>query len=337
MPGRIRSIALALLATWTVLALSARPVVATNPVQGLIVEPDDGREPLLAEIDSARSSIAIAVYNFTDSELVAALGRATARGVRVRVLLERHPYLGSGEPVEDRAALEAAGATVRWAPARFTFLHEKAAVFDESVALIGTMNFTPAAFSGNREFALLTTDPAAAGAALTIFEADWNGGDSPPRSGAVIASPESSRTELASLIASATVSLDLYAEVIRDQAMTGLLVDRAAAGIRVRILLPDPVEDDAWRIVDRLRAAGIEVRQLDDPYGHAKAILVDGRTLFVGSQNLTATSLDQNRELGIVTGDAGVIARLTAAFARDFAASPLAVSPFDVAPTSLAA
>jgi phosphatidylserine/phosphatidylglycerophosphate/cardiolipin synthase-like enzyme len=106
--------------------------------------------------------------------------------------------------------------------------------------------------------------------------------------------------------------------------MTDLLVSRAASGIRVRILLPDPIEDPGWEIVGRLQAAGIEVRELDDPYGHAKAILVDGISLFIGSQNLTKTSLDENRELGIVTDDRGVIARLTATFARDFAASPVA-------------
>ncbi len=44
-----------------------------------------------------------------------------------------------------------------------------------------------------------------------------------------------------------------------------------------------------------------------------------------------------NYSIGFAIIGAGVIARLTAAFARDFAASPLAVSPFDVAPTSLAA
>jgi phosphatidylserine/phosphatidylglycerophosphate/cardiolipin synthase-like enzyme len=284
----------------------------------LIVGPDDGREPLLAEIDGARESIEIAVYTFTDPDMLAAVGRAAARGVRVRALLERDPYLGAGSPDADRAALERAGVEVRWAPTRFTFLHEKAMIVDAAVAVIGTMNFTSAGFLSNRELALVTTDPAEVMAASTVFEADWDERPTPALA-TLISSPENSRIELAGLLESATRSLDIYAEVLLDGASVDLLAQRAGAEVAVRVLLPPPFEDRGWLVVERLAASGVQLHDLSDPYGHAKAILVDGREAFVGSQNLTATSLDENRELGITFTEPTAIARLATTFERDFA------------------
>ena len=41
--------------------------------------------------------------------------------------------------------------------------------------------------------------------------------------------------------------------------------------------------------------------------------------LYIGSQNLTATSLDDNREIGILISDPHAIARVVAVFASDLA------------------
>ena len=46
--------------------------------------------------------------------------------------------------------------------------------------------------------------------------------------------------------------------------------------------------------------------------------MADGAQAFVGSQNLSATSLDLNRELGIIVKDPVSLARLTRTFEIDF-------------------
>ena len=51
---------------------------------------------------------------------------------------------------------------------------------------------------------------------------------------------------------------------------------------------------------------------------HAKLILVDGARACVGSENFSPTSLDANRELGIVLADPAAIATLSAAFEHDW-------------------
>jgi phosphatidylserine/phosphatidylglycerophosphate/cardiolipin synthase-like enzyme len=55
-----------------------------------------------------------------------------------------------------------------------------------------------------------------------------------------------------------------------------------------------------------------------DPYIHAKAIIVDGTSMYVGSANLTDNSMDNNRELGLVTQTGNVISPVQAAINTDF-------------------
>jgi phosphatidylserine/phosphatidylglycerophosphate/cardiolipin synthase-like enzyme len=51
---------------------------------------------------------------------------------------------------------------------------------------------------------------------------------------------------------------------------------------------------------------------------HAKAIVADGARLYVGSINLSAASLDSNRELGVILDDAAAAARVAATIALDW-------------------
>ena len=99
------------------------------------------------------------------------------------------------------------------------------------------------------------------------------------------------------------------------------LAGAAARGVRVRLLRSgDPDGDDANAPERRqLAPSGVQVRLARGVYIHAKAIVADGRRAFVGSQNLTATSLDQNRELGIVLDDPASLSRIVRTFERDFA------------------
>ena len=83
----------------------AAPRGAGPGVVGLFVQPDDGRAPILDELDAARESISLEVYLLSDAEIIAALERAEARGVEVRVILEEQPFGGAGDQPEVFARL----------------------------------------------------------------------------------------------------------------------------------------------------------------------------------------------------------------------------------------
>jgi phosphatidylserine/phosphatidylglycerophosphate/cardiolipin synthase-like enzyme len=67
-----------------------------------------------------------------------------------------------------------------------------------------------------------------------------------------------------------------------------------------------------------LERAGVQVVIRKGPYIHAKAIVADGRVVFIGSENLSSTSLDQNREMGLMLAETAAINAVETALAADW-------------------
>ena len=252
-----------------------------------------------------------------------ALTAAAARGVAVRINLEPHPF-GTPRSVVSRAAaaLAAGGVQVRYTSPAFAFTHAKYLVADGARLWAGTMNWSGAAFGANREYALVDADPAAVGEAEAIFIADWIHAPYHGAAAALVVSPINARGTLTALIASARRALDLETEELSDPAVAAALVDAARRGVRVRLVTT---------AADRLPALpGVEIRRDRVLYMHAKVILVDagepGARLFLGSENLSAGSLDRNRELGLTVSDPAIIGAVEATFTTDLAAAGQAVA-----------
>ncbi len=303
------------------LALATEPAATQPGVVGVFVEPDDGRAPILAELNAARRSIDLEIYLLSDEEILQALERAQARGVTVRVIMEEHPFGGAGGEEQVFARMEEAGIAVRWSNPAFRLSHIKTFVIDAEVAIIMNQNLTKTSFSGNREFGAITTRPKEVAQAAAIFEADWRRRAEPP-DGPLVVSPTTSRRTLLNLIEGATTSIDIYAEVVRDEEIVASLEQAASSGVAVRLIVSNDSEENDRGREERARLAveGVEVRIARGLYIHAKMVLVDGNRAFVGSQNFTTASLDLNRELGILLDDPTNIARLTRTFNADFSA-----------------
>ena len=57
---------------------------------------------------------------------------------------------------------------------------------------------------------------------------------------------------------------------------------------------------------------------LKKPYLHGKIIMIDNEKMFLGSQNLTKNSLENNREVGIILTPAPeMIGRISSFFQKD--------------------
>jgi phosphatidylserine/phosphatidylglycerophosphate/cardiolipin synthase-like enzyme len=66
-------------------------------------------------------------------------------------------------------------------------------------------------------------------------------------------------------------------------------------------------------------------------YIHAKTMIVDGSAALIGSQNYTSTSLDKNRELGMIVEQPALVSRCLAIYERDWLrAVPAVPVPEDV-------
>jgi hypothetical protein len=86
--------------------------------------------------------------------------------------------------------------------------------------------------------------------------------------------------------------------------------------------------------VARIKAGGVQIVMLKSPYIHAKAVVEDGSTVYLGSENISATSLDKNREMGLILTDPTVISAVEQAFASDFGGAPSPVSQRPAGPTT---
>ena len=325
MAGRAPRFILWLLALLAV-ALACGPGAQTA-VQGpvrLLVAPDDGADALLPWLRGAEHSIDIMMYLLSSDEVVGELAAARRRGVAVRVLLEEDPVGGGASNRASAQDLEAAGVAVRWAGPAFRFTHAKLMLVDGRRAAIMTLNLTPSSLRTNREFAVLIDDPAVALALGRLFQSDWERAPAPRPELPLIVSPANARETLQDLIGGARQSLEVYAPALEDDAIAAALAAAAGRGVRVRVIMNPPSDADpygderAW-----LRERGGIVGFLDFPNVHAKAVIADGQRAFVGSQNFTATSLDRNREVGILIDEPAALRRLRQTFEADWSEAAL--------------
>jgi phosphatidylserine/phosphatidylglycerophosphate/cardiolipin synthase-like enzyme len=307
---------------------AAGPSTAGNlpvgaPSIQLYVEPDVGARPVIQFIDAANQSLDVAMYLLSDRPIISAIESAKRRGVLVRVMLEEHPYgegAGNGS-IYDR--LRGEGILVAWSPADFKLSHDKYAVADRRSALLGTANWTASAFSSNREYVVVDQDATDVAQVAAIFDADWSRRVAAVDDPHLVVSPTNSRADFLALIRTAHKQIDLEAEEMQDQEIEDALGQAAQRGITVRAIVPTSsggadANEPGQR---RLAGAGVKVRRLENPYVHAKDILIDGQEAFIGSENISSQSLDQNREIGIVTVDPAAVDRLEQTFALDWASA----------------
>ncbi len=295
---------------------------AGGPFYQLFVEPEDGRAPVLSAFADAQKTLRVVMYLITDPDIIQALKDTAARGVDVRLLLELNPYGGSSQNALIARELKQAGITVRWDPRTIRYLHQKTIIVDEAYALVMTGNFTTSAFTANREYIVRTDRPEDVAEIIATFEADWARQPVEHANPRLAWSPENAREFLLRLIDEAQETLDIEHQNMQDEEVVDHLVAAARRGVRIRhITTPNyPLEEDTDEPGrERLRQAGAQVRYLDDPYVHAKVILVDGRAALVGSINLTSNSLDFNRELSILIDEPAPVQRLAQQFEADWA------------------
>jgi len=70
--------------------------------------------------------------------------------------------------------------------------------------------------------------------------------------------------------------------------------------------------------VATLLRGGVHVRYISVVYMHAKLMIADGSRAFVGSENFSANSLDNNRELGLLIAEPSAIMTLSQTFQQDW-------------------
>jgi phosphatidylserine/phosphatidylglycerophosphate/cardiolipin synthase-like enzyme len=135
-----------------------------------------------------------------------------------------------------------------------------------------------------------------------------------------------SQTQLLALINGAQHSLDIEQEEFSSTALVNAVVAAANRGVTVRVVIEDPSSYTSE--LNKVTAAGGKVTGYSSTTGfyiHAKTVIADYGTstakVFMGSENFSSGSLNNNRELGLITTDSGVMSGLETTFSGDFTGS----------------
>jgi len=233
-------------------------------------------------------------------------------------MLEQHPFGGGGINNTTKKELEKMGLSVSWANPNYSLTHEKSIVIDGEELFILTQNLTTSAFSKNREYDVLDTNPEDVSIVRQIFLNDWNRSNYSPPSSNLLISPINSRARIENLIKDGASKIDIEIEEIVDEKIIALVCEKEKSS-EVRLIIP-PIKNLSAnkKASDTLTKCGASVRFLSSPYPHAKLILVDNDKAYIGSINLSKQSMDENRELGIILVESNSIVTLYSTFEKDW-------------------
>ncbi|QDK38338.1 phosphatidylserine/phosphatidylglycerophosphate/cardiolipin synthase family protein [Bdellovibrio sp. NC01] len=296
----------------------------------LSIAPEDGHRLFLDNIDAAKSSINMLMYHLSDLDVVNHLISASSRGVKIQIILDEKVMAGgTAKTIADN--LQAHGIAVKPSSPFFSISHAKSATFDHSWALVTSINLTRTA-DFTRDFGIRTDDQDVVNEFDKVFASDWQNadnktGNTPELSVEKLAwSPVNSKDKLLALIQSAQQSIYLEVENLGDKDILAALGDKSKNDVKVVVVVPACVEGGGTRNVPFMKdlaASGVEAilsvppYSNSNPYIHAKSIVVDGQTVYVGSENFSYNSLTAARELGIIEQDSDISSSVQNTIAQD--------------------
>jgi len=287
----------------------------------LITEPDQTMGWLSTFLGTATTSIDMTMYELTDMTIVTQLTTAAQNGIAVRVILDQNLEKSDNTPAYD--ALNAGGVSVHWANPTYAATHQKTITIDGATSAIMTLNLEPDDYPTSRDFAVITTDAADVAAIEAVFAADFtNASITPPTGDDLVWSPTNAQSTLVGLIQNAAQSLDVENEEMGDSTIVSALSSAASRGVDVHVIMEDSRSYQSE--FETLKGAGVVLSMYsehDALYIHAKVVIADFGTpqaqVFVGSENFTNASLNENRELGLVTTDSSILTSLHATLESD--------------------
>lgn len=300
------------------------PGVGCYPMSPRTVAPETfvgptGLQPRLsALIDSAQSTLDIHMYLFTVRALADRIVAAKNRGVDVRVILD--PDSPGNDAV--RPTLTNGGVPHRNATSLYTFSHAKYMLIDGASVVIMSMNFNVDAMNNERNYGMIDRDPMDVADVQALFDMDWAsaGGEVPIAADLactrLIVSPNNAKLRLVQFIDSAMQTLEVEVMYLAEQSVRDAIGRAKTRGVDVRVILGER-SDEA---IPALKSLGIPVKFPTNFYMHAKLIVADD-VVFIGSENMSITSLTKNREVGALVFEPAAAAVITAQFEADWASS----------------
>lgn len=305
----------------------------TDETEQLVISPDDMNRPIVEAINKAHDKIDLANFHLSNRDVVKALITAAKdKNVKIRIILDNGTLSKSKTAQNIVDQLKTSGIEVKPSSKFFSITHQKSFVIDDNLALISTINLVTT-FATTRDFGLFTHNKDIIAEVNSVFQADWenaddNGGLTPDlHQKRLLWSPINSLDKLKDLILSAKQNIKLMVENLGDKEIDDALIAKAKEGVSIQVFTPGCVSGGGLRnrpfikeLSDNNIANKVASPNADSehPYLHAKMILVDNKTFYLGSENFSYNSLLKARELGIITTDEGKSKKISDVFDHDW-------------------
>ena len=272
----------------------------------LIVQPDDGVAPLIEAVKAAERRVDILIFRFDRPGLERAIEDAVDRGVVVRALIAHTNRGGEDRLRKLELRLLERGVTVSRTADDLIRYHGKMLMVDDRLFVLG-FNFTKLDIEKSRSFGLVAKNKTLLAAAAELYEADsTRQAYTPSCDDDFVVSPECSRVMLTRFIKSAEKQLLIYDDKLSDRTILRLLQSKVKDGVEVRV------------IGKVGKGAEVPSVRLKDRRLHVRAIVVDGKEVFIGSQSLRKLELDSRREIGVICREAPIARRVAQVFELDW-------------------
>jgi cardiolipin synthase A/B len=301
--------------------VKAKP--AAGGPDSLVVEPSGGFSAVYQLINHARHSINVTMFEFADTTAEHDLGAAAKRGVNVRVILDQREHSTNSDAY---SYFKSHGIKVVWSSTKFEYTHQKTLTFDDSVSMVQSANLTQRYYSTSRDFLVEDTNAADIAAIVKAFNADFAHHPVTPGDGHdLVWSPTDSERQILSVINGAKKTLRVYSEEMGFSTVIDALEAAAKRGVNVQVC-GENSDSEYTRTFEEMARKGVHISYFSSSTGfyiHGKVVLADYGTsrerVFIGSENFSNTSLNRNRELGLITTAHSMMSPIVKVFGPDFA------------------
>ena len=292
---------------------------------------DSISQGLVEAINSAQSSLDIAIYELDLKNVGEAILAARDRGVTVRIVTDSDNI----EELDTLIMLEEEG--IPMVPdERSAIMHNKFAVIDNRAVWTGSYNFTPNGTYRNNNNAIFIQSPELAANYATEFKEMFVDGEFGPKSPANTPNPkimlgdtlietcfapeDECAVQLVDLLSQAQNNIRFMAFSFTHDKIGQAVRDRAEAGVQVQGIFETRGSETEYSEYGLMRSQGLDVWQDGNPYTlHHKVFIIDDNTVVMGSYNFSKNADESNDENFLIIHNPEIATQFMAEFNRNLA------------------
>lgn len=288
-----------------------------NVTWNLYYSPVNSWNAFSKSLSNADDIVKIQTYDFTKKEIKQIMKWLLEKWVIINLIMENNKYQqyqNTWKQIEeyfsDYPRFQTRSDEQMWT----LYTHSKIALID-SWFWIQTANLTHSSFVANREHFFYSENTGVWNSLNTIFDKDWNWegillDDIHPN---LIVCNINCRESIEYLLSSAEKSILIQTQYILDENILSILKEKSDGLEDMRFIVSNTDSNDF--LVEYF--GPWVARKFSKYYNHTKIILVDDEILLLWSMNLSDTSLDKNREIGILIIDKDIINEYKKLFEND--------------------